>query len=359
MLKTDTGQFASAGLPAANDANGTYIPDAIVGPVIDAARNAAPAMFDNPPVPRKFSINDPTITYDQTRTLILDALEKFDPRLKAKAEEIFRNGYDSAIKANFIEGINEPLVRNDSQWRLREVDKGKTHIMRSLAADSERSELDPPNKNPHAVIQYEFDKTINSLIYIAHELGHSIADAWIRDEHGRKTGDNPKHMDEFQAYIVQSIIYEALKKSSDPDIARAARQHFNETAAQSLEQIPGAVQALDKQATTAGNAASAWVKPDKKLEDRIAGLHSRPVSFLLAAALVQQMMGKDAETRDKFLGVALGREGATNLSQVLDIAGVKTSADMQALAAEAISPAAPKQTAPALRNTGAAKSYSA
>ncbi|MBI1214247.1 MAG: hypothetical protein GC185_00345 [Alphaproteobacteria bacterium] len=392
MLGYKTGAYANAGLPADKDATGSYYPDSVVEPLLDAARVAARQSFaqetsQQPPgavLTDATAVTDgPRFSFDKSRALIIEALENFDPALGQKAREIFEAGFDAAIQKNFIEDLSATMLTEDeSRWRIRHVESGKMHIMRCLEAGSEATEWDPANPNAKAVIQFEYDDSINSTIYLAHELGHAIADDYIRAPDGQKFGDNPKHMDEFQAYVVQNIVYDHLMKSDDPAVAKAAKEQFDATMTRNLWQMPVSLAAQEAQKTktetgTENNKTlEEWLGPqwrqykpaqdvadaidgarnaqgskhlsavaEKKLDDTAARLHSRPVGLLLARGMVTQLQGADPQTRRRVSEALLGRDGPQNMSEVLAAAGVETPADMQKFSAAAMKSATQGVTA--------------
>lgn len=370
MLDPKTGKYASSSLPASADGQGIYFPDAVVEPFVNEARRVVSQTFQaHLARPSEFEllktggpfIPEPRIPLEKSRELILEALNNFDPRLGKKAQEIFNAGFDKAAKKDFIEDVNSPVTEDDSRWRLRETAPGQARIMRCLPANSAANAYDPANPNPHAVIQYEHDGTINSTVYLAHELGHAIADDYINES--PKSGENPKNLDEFQAYFIQNIVYDHLKKNPDPAIARAAQQHFTATMTQNLYNVPVA---LGAQAGNAGTIKAClgpeWeqYKPARdtadslqalksgqlsqsfkeaatqKLDDRINGLHSRPMGILLASGLATRLQGEDLETRRRVSETLLGRDGPTHINAILSEAGVESPADMGKLARETI-----------------------
>ncbi len=385
MVSSLTGGYASSRLPASKDEPGVYFPDSVVAPLVEEACRVVPNIFEAHVRQPEFAllqtaapvIRDPVIPIERSKQLVIDALTAFDPSLGKKAKEIFDAGFDKAVKNNVIEDLKSKTITEDtSQWRMRKVDPGEGCIMRSLPANSPASELDPANPNPRAVIQFEYDRTINDAIYLAHEVGHSIADDYIRGREGVKFGDNPKYLDEFQAYVTQNIMYDYLKQHKDPAIARAAEQHYTATMAQNLYQIPIAVSAMEAQKGASANSdallkscfgsdlqqykpaqqisdsikgasgdskfvsaadnAKPKAKTKAKLNDAVEGLHSRPVSIMLASGLVNQMLGQDQQTRHRITETLLGRDGVKSIVDVLDSAGIKSEGDVKRLAQSAI-----------------------
>jgi hypothetical protein len=373
MLSTKTGAYASIGLPASQDETGSYLPDAVMTPLLEEAQKVTPEIFKArlaggaDMTGQMPALEDPQISYEKSKELILSALEKFDPALARKAKEIFDAGYDDAGRKNFIEDLSAPsLTESGSRWRLRQVPPGQMHIMRSIEAKSEKTELDPQNPNEKSVIQFEYDGTVNSTVYLAHELGHSMADDFIRDDAGNKFGNNPKHLDEFQAYFIQNIVAEDLKRNADPVLARAAKEHFDATMATNLCQLPLGLAAISAQknensghseeilknwfnkdwATYAPaqkaaqdiekekiDSKSKYIKtnPQKNIEDNIARLHARPASFLLAASLAARLQDASPDERRKTSETLLGKNGPQNICDVLATAGIRTTADAQNL----------------------------
>jgi len=65
------------------------------------------------------------------------------------------------------------------------------------------------NPNDFAVIDFEYHGTPESVVYLAHELGHAVADD-IQRENGFSFKDFSVYDMEQQAYFIQNIVSEAV-----------------------------------------------------------------------------------------------------------------------------------------------------
>ena len=308
MLNTRTG-----GYPAAHEGrNGAYFPDAVVAPFVAEAQRIGPLQSSSPAdTGRCFSL-------EESKALIIEAMNEFDPKLGIKAAEIlsaasFNNTAKSRSEDNpYLADEYKLPDMKDARWNLMEVAPGQSQLMRCLPAQSEPKDYgdgmghDPANENPYAVIEYQFDGTIDGVIHMAHEMGHMIADDRQR-EAGYTYKDNPEHLKETQAYFTQSILYNHLMRHEDVEIAAAARGHYAATMQQSIHELSD---------------------PER--------LHDRPMSLLSAAALVEHLQGQDLYVRQRAGEMLQGAAGPKNISEVLAAAGIERNGDMKKLAVSVI-----------------------
>jgi len=259
-------------------------PDAVVHPFVDEARRLMPANFEARPATT--SLPEPRFSLEDSRTLILTALNNFDADLGRKAAEI---------------------MGNPARWRLREVPPEQARVMRSLPAESQQTKFNPVNPNPYAVIEYDFDGTMDGVVYMAHELGHAIADDCIR-EAGYTYRHVPQNLAETQAYFVQNIVYDYSSHHPEATIAAAAKQHFVTTVRDYLHTIA----------------------------DADLSMHGRPMSMVTGLSIFNLSKEQDADKRRKIIETLLGRQGPKNITQILAEAGVETPSDMHNLARSTI-----------------------
>jgi hypothetical protein len=320
-----------------------YSPDKIVAPMITATASAA--IYSEKDFRLALSqASERRFSLEESKNLITAAMQDFDPKLGDKAREIFKtahynNGeadenlasefrsypYDDAPPNEenpFLDKNYRLDVSSDQRWNLTPAPPGQCRLMRCLAAESEQkawteTAYDPANPNPHAIIEYQFDGTIDAVVHMAHELGHAIADDYGR-EAGNTYKDNPGHIAEMQAYLTQHILYDYLKRHPDKTIAAAAQGHFDATLAYNLNDI----------------------KTNPAMQDR-------PASILTARGLYDHLGGQNIETRRQVSEALLGREGSKNINEVLAAAGFKTNDDMKVFAGIA---ARPVGAAPPIRS---------
>jgi hypothetical protein len=308
----------------------------------------------------------PQIGYDKAKSLILGALHDFDPALAASAKEI---------------------LDNPARMNVREVPEGKGVMMRVRTAgltpqDAMSIDGHPAvktlrqdfpidhNSGNRAIIDFQYDGTMKSVIYLAHELGHALADD-TQVKAGRSYRDNPKHMEEIQAYIVQGIVAQGLRNHPDPAIAKAAQQHFAGDIAKQVAAYPVAQAAMDTLDNIAqGHPTDApaimearlgqnWKAaldtnplyndvfkamqggPDAvaMLEKAVKRLNDRPSSQLIGLGIAEQLQGQDVAARRAVVNAAFGADGPKPVTDVLDMAGVKHLGDFAKGAIE--SPSSP------------------
>lgn len=365
MLNSKADKYASSNPSFQEGRSGYYFPDVVVDSFINQAHTALrtdQAQLAEFALRKSPLIHEPRFTLQQSKELVLAAMHDFDPTLGKKAQEIFDAGFDEAAENNFIEASNEPITQNGSRWRLRVVDPGQSHIMCSVPAEAPPSEFGAANPNPHSVIQYEFDGTINGVIYMAHELGHSLADDYLR-EAGYKNSDSPRHMDETQAYFGQHILYDYIRRHPEletryPGIVEATEHAFTQEMTHNLFQIPVSLSTLEAQRSmqkgnevTVENTLQEWLGPDwqkheltryatatlekmnapgnrQKVIDALGEeanrLHERPMGILTALGLLKHLQSPDMDPniRRRTMEALFGAEGPKTINAVLEIAGI-------------------------------------
>lgn len=325
MLRMDTQRYALSSLPAREDSAGLYFPDSVIQPVINALPASERGFSAPHPSARRF-------TLEEAKNLIVDAFEEFSPPLGKHARKLFSSAQINTRPAQDFSRNDEYFLDVDegSRWNIHTVPAGTTpRLMRSLAACSERSEYDPPNPNRYAVIEFDFDGTIDSVIYMAHEAGHAMADDNVVKPLDYKHGDNndPIHMAETQAYFAQHIVYDYLKRHPDESIADAAQGHYLSTLHDTLKIVTAATKAA---------AAPPSDARDQAMED----LHFRPMAFLSADAVFQNVANREAPARTWTGDIMLGRYGPRNIAQIFAATGIETPAQMADLASASLKHAA-------------------
>lgn len=221
-LNPATEKYAYPSYTWQEDGKGFYFPDAAMEAFIVRAAPVTRELFEthllldkapgqvSPLNRHRLLIPQPQISWEESIALILGAFNDFDPVLAEKAARI----------------TDDPL-----RWKLVSVEAGGG-AGRCICADTE------PNPGPFAIIEFEQDGTINDAVYIAHELGHALADDashWS----GKKW-----HMGEIQAYFTQHILYDFLRAHSNQHLRHAAETHFIGEITRDLYQIPISLGAL-------------------------------------------------------------------------------------------------------------------
>lgn len=350
MLSKKTGAYAYAGLPAGADVQSVYFPDAVVAPFATEAARVKPVgrLDDSGDIAtRRFSL-------EESKVLIVEAMTAFDPQLGQKAVELLKtaqySGGDAGLQAEaefralayddsyphdggdnpYLAEAHKLNVPEGARWDITPVPAGQCRLMRCLPAESPQQAYDmgeagkfydPANPHKQAVIEYQFDGTIDAVVYMAHEMGHAIADDYQR-EAGHSYLDNPEHMKETQAYLTQHILYDYLRHHPDKTIAQAADQHFTATMTGSLH--------------------------DMSDNER---LHERPMGLLTALGVVDHLKDQELSTKRRTSEALLGRHGPQGISEVLATAGIERTGDMEKLARATVRNATELlQTQPVLAN---------
>lgn len=305
-------------LPSDSNRNGLdyYFPDNLVDAVrefrsLPAVRGGAEEVYIPP---------------SMAREIITSAVTDFDPDLGRRASQMFDSGFLEAVADDRIQDIGETIELSDSMWQVRTVPQGQCRVMRCLPANSDATDLDPANPNDHPVIQFEYDGTIGSLIYLSHELGHGIADQ-IMNESGFTSQTNPEHMKETQAYFVQNVIYDALKAHPDTSIRDASLRHFADLFNESTSVV---TRATEQPRDLAGMPLETFndnAQLDQSRDDRLNQMHFRPLSFLSARILSQE--ARNGDLRASIIDGLMGASGALAINTVMENAGIADGAQLR------------------------------
>lgn len=192
------------------------------------------------------------IPLDDAQSLIIAALYQYHPELAERAADILeKEGHNildnpeqftgmqqcRPAKADKITDPNDPKYMSDEDFKERFGPNGFT-------------EMDNPRD--HAVIDYEYFGTPESVIVLAHEIGHAIADD-IQLNNDLTHEDFTDDQLEEQAYFVQSIVshYTGIPSPEDsadddlksefegsgrPEQFKAGSNRFNESLSMGFEQ---------------------------------------------------------------------------------------------------------------------------
>lgn len=305
-----------------------HFPDSVVDAFAAPAR--AVAGRNAPPLPddaRRFSLAE-------AKSLIVAAMQDFDPALGRRTEELFRSANyrsgaaDAAAEEKFRgtsrtdysprtgpnpytdDAYTLPALTEGLRWNISPVGPGQSRLMRSLPAQSERSWLGPPNPHNHAVIEFEFDGTIDGVVHMAHEAGHALADA------SRHTA--PVHMQETQAYLTQNILYGYLGRHPDASIRSAAQAHAAHTIAENSRAV---VAGLDAVGTVPAGPEHA-----NALQGDIERMHHRGVSFLSARMMVERTA---VSRRGAMVSSVMGENGPRDITAALSSIGIEFPHQME------------------------------
>ena len=165
------------------------------------------------------------IPLEDAKSSIIRALSEYHPELGARANAIL-----NSERLNLIE---EPYPKTKMmQCRPAGVDhqylKDHNMIIPDFADRFGPHFTDQTNTADKAIIDYEYVGTKHSVLYLAHELGHAIADD-IQNESGHSFKDFSAWQAEEQAYFIQNIFLhfegthspetEGLKKENSSELS--------------------------------------------------------------------------------------------------------------------------------------------
>lgn len=328
---------------AFTDTVGRYFPDSVVEKLAVEARKIAPQVFeahralgeDMPLNGHGKDIPDPPFSIEESKKLVIDAFRAFDEDLAARAEKI----------------INDPR-----RCVLRDLDSLGPKDIRQMQCQPAETE-DNPGK--FAVVRLDYDGTINDAVYLAHEVGHAIADEMVRKAEF-KHDDTKAHMHEIQSHLLQHAMYDHLSKHDDPAVRQGAEKHFALEMTRYLYHLPVGLAAQDEQpeqvfsdwlgenwrdydaATEIADKNAAAAQGDKKaqerLDDRKDFMHAHPLGAIMGLALYKHIQQpENAAQKQDVIASLMGKNGPTRITDVLDAAGVDNAAKLDTLAKNTMS----------------------
>lgn len=163
-------------------------------------------------------MNDKTdyIPLEHAKNLIITALDHFDPELATRATSVLY--HDKRL--NIVEN---PEVKTDMmQCRpagvtikdLKAVDMYIPDFAQRFGPHFTRQN----NPTKHAIVDFEYDGSPRSVVWLAHEVGHAMGDD-LQRQNGRSYKDFSPGEHEEQAYFVQHIVSQYLKDHLNrPDV---------------------------------------------------------------------------------------------------------------------------------------------
>ena len=146
--------------------------------------------------------NDDYTPLAEAKIAIITTLSKFHQDLGQRAADILYND----DRMNIVEMPEHPK----GVMQCRPAGLTKEHLIKNDMYMPDFAQRFGPDfteqENPtdQAIIDYEYDGSPSSIVYLAHELGHAIADD-IQKENGKSFKDFTNTQAEQQAYFVQSI----------------------------------------------------------------------------------------------------------------------------------------------------------
>lgn len=156
------------------------------------------------------------IPLEHAKNVIVTALDQFDPELANRAASVLYNEGRLNI-VEVAEAKTNMMQCRPAGVTIEDVKAGDMYI-------SDFSEKFGPhftrqdNPTDHAIIDFEYDGSPRSIVWLAHELGHAMADD-LQLQNGRSHKDFSAGEQEEQAYFVQHIVSQHLKDTLNrPDI---------------------------------------------------------------------------------------------------------------------------------------------
>ena len=158
-------------------------------------------------------LNDEKIPLEKAKVFIVAEITGFDETLGRRAKAILDDQIHNIIVVDEPvtrmmqcrpAGITETDLKSMEMWDEPEVFKKKfaPHF------------TDQENLSDKAIIDFEYDGTPESVAWLAHELGHAIADN-TQVENGKSFRDFSSDEMEQQAYLVQTIVVNAVAKQQE------------------------------------------------------------------------------------------------------------------------------------------------
>ena len=157
------------------------------------------------------------IPLQDAKALIINALSEYHPALGSKAAEVLYNHE----RLNIVEAP-EPIT---GMMQCRPMGMDREYLEKfDMVIDDFQEKYGPHfttqlNPDEAAIIDYEYVGTPSSVVYLAHELGHAIADD-LQIANGYSFKDFKDSEAEEQAYLVQSIFSHSTGFESTESICR-------------------------------------------------------------------------------------------------------------------------------------------
>lgn len=275
---------------------GHYFPDTLILTLHKLTQDSSDNVREEP-VLRPISL-------DEAKNHIIEALTQFDPSIGQEAAVLLAKG----SPRNNIREIDGPLrVMGVRPPGLKEED-ALIHPDAEIAASIAEHFPDRGNNLDHAVIDYEFNGSLEAVIYLGHEVGHAIAYDRQNDI-GNTYQENPVHMEETQAYFTQAIVTHHLCSlaETDPNLAHAAQVFWQNHRAGHNEDFNTAFETQSER------------------------LHYRAPSALLSEKLVQHLSEQSPETIRATIDMLMGGQGPLEINAILSRAGIETVEHLQGM----------------------------
>lgn len=147
------------------------------------------------------------IPIKEAKKLIIESLTAFDEDLGTRVKRILNSEKRLNI-AEVTEGQARMMQYRPPGITLDDVIAAEMHIP-DFAERFSPQFTRQDNPEDYGIVDFEYDGTPKSIVWLGHELGHAIADDIQRDN-GRSNKDySPAEMEE-QAYFVQHIVSKSV-----------------------------------------------------------------------------------------------------------------------------------------------------
>lgn len=335
-------------------------PDAVIDAMVMASARYMPGLASGAPQPGLNglpSLHDPLISEDQGKEMTIAALAAVSPARGAHAGSILNS---DRFNSETVEPGQFPRIMQVRAAHLHEA--GDLAIPDELRSEKFNSDI---NMGPQAIIDFQHDQTVMSVIMMGHEAGHAMADD-IQNIAGRTHADNPTQMGEVQAYTVQHLVSDQLVQSDDPTVADTARQlveadyrrnlvelNVGQLARQAIQGLqagkePNAVamfserfgddwQNIRDHSPAAGQLFNAIDEPNSAvLEGLSQRVHSRATQFFVGRQIANQLSEGNGPAQRQLYDAVMGAGDGQSLPHVLAAAGASDQASLDGFADQAM-----------------------
>lgn len=152
------------------------------------------------------------ISLERAKTMIIMALDQFDQELASRAAHILYN-HERLNIVEVAETKTNMMMCRPAGITMDDVKAAGKH-MPDFAETFGPHFTRQDNPADYAIVDFEYDGSPRSISWLAHEVGHAIADD-IQKENGHSFKDFSEGEMEEQAYFVQRIVSQYLKEKPE------------------------------------------------------------------------------------------------------------------------------------------------
>ncbi len=159
---------------------------------------------------------DSKIPLSTAKDEIVSALSEFDFDLGQRARNIFGNE-DQLNIVEVEEHTNRVMACRPAGVTIPDLKASDMYIP-DYAERFGPHFTEQENLTDSAIIDFEYDGTPRSIVWLGHELGHAIADG-VHQDNGHTFRDFSQSEMEEQAYFIQKIVSQHVRsKFREPDL---------------------------------------------------------------------------------------------------------------------------------------------